>query len=261
MAELHGVETYTHAGLRSLDHIVGVGLDGLVDDRLDPVPGCHRTWQFREGIPDQAKRQDEEREQEDHARELADGQVTGFHSDRPEQHERDVRERREHVGQGVEPAASRDRFDPRRSHPVGEHGEALGLAHLGAVRLHELHALEALVDSGRELAQLPLCSRVVRGHRPFVDDVCCDDEWEDDDRDDTEGDVGEEQPDGRHEDHQDRAGRERDRRDDADGGLGVNAGASHEVPVGMSTMPRNRLAHESIDDLIRVGLSDEPHPL
>ncbi len=49
---------------------------------------------------------------------------------------------------------------------LGEAGEPLGLALLGAVGLDQLHALEALVDAGGELTELILGACEVRPTRP-----------------------------------------------------------------------------------------------
>ena len=56
----------------------------------------------------------------------------------------------------LEPAADADGLQARRPHLLGQAGETLGLALLGTVRLDELHTFEALVDAGRELAELIL---------------------------------------------------------------------------------------------------------
>ena len=70
--------------------------------------------------------------------------------------EQDVGQRRDHVEQRLEPAAHADRLQPRCADLLGQAGEPLGLALLGAVGLDQLHALEALVDTGGELTELVL---------------------------------------------------------------------------------------------------------
>ena len=156
----------------------------LGHDRLDADPCRHRPWELGQRVADQPQREHEQREQEDHAGELPDGHVAGLDARRAEQHQADVRDRRDHVGQRVEPTPPLDRFDPRRPNAIGELGEANGFALLRAVRLDELHAFEALVHGGREVTELLLGPGVVLGHRTLVDHVRRDHEREHDHRDD-----------------------------------------------------------------------------
>ncbi len=52
---------------------------------------------------------------------------------------------------------------------------------------------------------------------------------------------------------------ERDRCEHGDGPLGVDAGSLHQVAVGATGVPAQRLSHEATDDLVRVRLGDVPH--
>ena len=47
-------------------------------------------------------------------------------------------------------------------------------------------------------------------------------------------------------------------RQHADGGVGVDAGAGHEVAVGAAVVPRHRLAHEAVDDALAERAGDPP---
>ena len=232
---------------------------GLVHDRLDSRPRRHRPREFRQRIADEAEREHEQREEEDDPRELTHRDVARTDPCGTEHDEADVRQRRDHVGERIEPTPPFDRTDARHADSVRKRCEPLGLALLGAVSLHQLHTLEALVHGGREVAELLLGSRVVRRHRTLVEDVRGDDEGEHDHSDDSERDVDDEQPDRRDEDHQHCARRERDRCDHADRGLGVDARSGDEVTVGMSSMPCDGLADQPVEDLVGVALRHPPH--
>jgi hypothetical protein len=137
---------------------------------------------------------------------------------------------------------------PRVADTAGDLGEALGLALLGAVGLDELHTFEALVDARREAAELSLGRVEVAINAALVDDVGDQQDREHGDRHGTEDDVGDQQPHGGEHDHQHGAGGVRDRGKDGDRRVGVDAGATDEVAVGSSLVPRDRLADQAIDD-------------
>ncbi len=160
----HTVQFDTDTGRGERDRVGRVRFERLLGHRADPRPGGDRSGQFRQRVTDEPQRQDEQGEEEDGTRELADRQVVRPDPRRADHHEQDVGERRDHVEEPLEPAADPDGLEPLSPHPLGEAGEPIGLAFLGAIRLDELHAFEALVDAGRELTELVLRPRVVRRH-------------------------------------------------------------------------------------------------
>ncbi len=243
---------------RSTDVIDRIGFDRLVEHGLDPIPRGNRTRELRQRVADEPQREDEQCEQEDHTRELADGEVTGADPQRAEEHEQDVRERRDHVEDRLEPTAHPDGVHPRRSDLIGEAGQALGLAFLGAVRLDELDALEALVDARRELAELVLGPSEVTGDPPFVDHVRGDEQREHDDRDDAEDRIDHEHRNRRDHQHDHRPDGERDRAEHAHRRLRVDAGASHEIAVGATVVPAHGLLDVALDHLVGEHLGDPP---
>ena len=196
--ELEGVHLDAPAVVGGRDRQHRVGLDRLVEHLADPRPAGERERQLRQHVADQPEGEHQEREQVDEARQLADGEVAAAHPVGTDQDQADVGQRREHVEQRFERPPQANGVDPGVAQPAGDGGEPLGLPGLGAVGLDQLHALEALVDARRQLAQVLLRLVVEAVRPPLVDDVDADEEREDGDRDRAEDEVGDQQPDRRY---------------------------------------------------------------
>ena len=116
--ERHAVQFDAEPGDAIADRVGRVGFERLLDDRADPRPGGDRSGQLGQRVTDQPQRQDEQREQEDRAGELADGQVARLDPRGADHHEQDVGERRDHVEQPLEPAADPDGLQPLEPAPA-----------------------------------------------------------------------------------------------------------------------------------------------
>ena len=181
-----------------------VGLDRLVEHLADPGPAGERERQLRQHVADQAEGEHQEREQVHEAGQLADGEVATAHPVRAHHDQPDVGQRREHVEQRFERPPQAHGVDPGVAQPPRHGRQPLGLPRLGSVGLDQLHALEALVDARRQLAQVLLGLVVEAIRPPLVRDVDADEEREHGDGDRAEDEVGDEQPDRRDDDQQNR---------------------------------------------------------
>ena len=258
VGEPDGVELHGQTARCGGDRRLRIGLDRFVQHRPYPAPSGQRVRQLRQRVADQAQREHEQREQVDEAGQLADGDGAGLDADGPQHDQPDVGQRRQHVEQRFERPAQADGADACRAQVAGQGRQPLRLALLSAVRLDELHAVEALVDAGREVPEVTLGGVVVGLDAPLVVDVEADQQREDGHRGGAQHEVGGEQPDRRHDEQQHRAGGERDRRQHRDGGVGVDAGAGDEVAVRPPLVPCQRLAHEPVDNALAERSGDLP---
>ena len=126
-----------------------------------------------------------------------------------EEHEPDVDHRRHDIEQRFERPTERHRLHAGGAQVSGQRGQPFGLALLGAVRLDELHGVEALVHAGRQIAEVCLRRVVEALDALLVHDVQPDQDREHGDGDGAEHEIRPQQPDGRDEDQQHRAGGER----------------------------------------------------
>ena len=166
-------------GSAAADRRQRVGLDRLVEHLADPPPAGERVRQLGQRVADQAQREHEQREQVDEAGQLADREVAAAHAER-----RRAATRPTLVSDGST-SSSASNVPRRRTAPMravaqaaGDLRQPLGLAVLGAVGLDELHAVEALVDAGREVAEVVLGGVVVDVDALLVDDVEADQQRE-----------------------------------------------------------------------------------
>ena len=92
----------------------------------------------------------------------------------------------------------------------------------------------------------------------LVDDVDHDQDREDSHREQAERYVDDQQPGRRHEDEENDARRERERRQDVHSRIDIDASACCKVAAGTGLVPRNRLLHQSVEDLHNECLGNPP---
>ena len=236
----------------------GIGFDRRVQQLSQPRPARLRVRHLAEREPDDPQREHEQREEVDEAGQLADRQRTGAHPVGAADEETDVDEARYAVDERLERAPQTHGLQPRLPQPGGDDGEPFGLASFGPERLDHVHAVEALVYGGAEVADLGLCSVEVPVDAPLVVQVEREQHREHDDGGHAEHRIGGDEPDRREHEHDHHTARERQRLQHGGRRLGVDTGAGDQVSGALAAVPRRRLFDHPVDDLSGERLGDAP---
>ncbi len=198
---------------------------------------------------DQAQGPYQQGEQVDEGHNLADGHRPALDAPRTTEHERHRGQRGHAVEEHFEVRPHERDFQLAVAKAAGPHGEAFGLARLGAEGLHHHDAVEALVDHGGNVADALLSTIGGRLNLPLVDHVDRDEQGEQRDRAQPEGQVGDEKPRGRHDEQHDHTRRVGQRSQPLRRGLGVGVSSREELAGGVTVEPAEGLGVIVVDDV------------